>query len=69
MCWYIGSLVRVLMLASVNQLYAFVYQPGKAEKKFNSWKIYQPEKEFARMGLGTMTNEWRITSINKDYSV
>jgi len=57
------------MTASVNQLYAFFYQPGKAEKKFNAWKIYQPEKEFARMGLGTKTDEWRLSYINKDYSV
>jgi myotubularin-related protein 6/7/8 len=59
----------LLIVASVNQLYAFFYQPGKAEKKFNAWKIYEPEKEFARMGLGTRTHEWRITHINKDYSV
>jgi myotubularin-related protein 6/7/8 len=57
------------MLASTNQLYAFYYEPGKAEKKINSWGIYHPEKEFARMGLGSKTNEWRISHVNKDYSV
>jgi hypothetical protein len=57
------------MVASTEKLYAFFYEPGKAEKRINSWGIYQPEKEFARMGVGTKTNEWRLTNINKDYSV
>lgn len=57
------------MVGSTNQLYAFFYEPGKVEKKINGWSIYQPVKEFARMGLGTKTNEWRITHINKDYQV
>jgi hypothetical protein len=50
-------------------LYAFFYEPGKVEKKINAWGIYNPVKEFARMGVGTKTMEWRITNINKDYSV
>jgi myotubularin-related protein 6/7/8 len=58
-----------LMVASTNQLYAFFYEPVKVEKKINSWGIYQPAKEFERMGLGTRTSEWRLTNINKDYSV
>jgi hypothetical protein len=57
------------MVGSTNQLYAFFNEPGKVEKKINAWGIYQPAKEFARMGLGTKTNEWRITQINKDYQV
>jgi|SRR5277367_817039 hypothetical protein len=57
------------MVGSTNQLYAFFYEPGKVEKKINAWGIYQPVKEFERMGLGTKTNEWRITHINKDYQV
>jgi hypothetical protein len=56
-------------VASTNQLYAFFYEPGKVEKKINAWGIYNPVKEFARMGIGTKTMEWRITNINKDYSV
>ena len=59
----------LLIVGSTNQLYAFFYDPVKVEKKINSWGIYQPAKEFARMGLGTKTNEWRMTYINKDYSV
>lgn len=58
-----------LSAASTNQLYAFFYEPGKVEKKINAWGIYNPVKEFTRMGLGTKTMEWRITNINKDYSV
>jgi myotubularin-related protein 6/7/8 len=57
------------MVASTNQLYAFFYEPVKVEKKINSWGIYQPVKEFERMGLGTTTSEWRLTNINKDYPV
>jgi len=61
--------VSLTVLGSTSQLYAFFHQPGKGEKNFNSWKIYNPEREFARMGMGTKTNEWRITTLNKDFSV
>jgi myotubularin-related protein 6/7/8 len=60
---------EMLTVASTNQLYAFFYDPGRVEKRINAWGIYNPEKEFERMGLGTRTQEWRFTTINKDYSV
>lgn len=69
MCWCASFSVLVLISASTNLLYAFFYDPGKIEKKFSSWGIYQPAKEFARMGLGTKTTEWRLSHINKDYLV
>jgi myotubularin-related protein 6/7/8 len=57
------------MTASTEKLYAFFYEPGKVEKRINSWGLYQPEKEFERMGVGSKTNEWRVTQINKEYQV
>jgi myotubularin-related protein 6/7/8 len=57
------------MIASTEKLYAFFYEPGKVEKRINSWGLYQPEKEFERMGVGSKTNEWRVTQINKEYQV
>jgi myotubularin-related protein 6/7/8 len=57
------------MIASTEKLYAFFYEPGKVEKRINSWGLYRPEKEFQRMGVGSKTNEWRVTQINKEYQV
>ncbi|KAJ3307770.1 hypothetical protein HDU93_005930, partial [Gonapodya sp. JEL0774] len=33
------------------------------------WNPYEPEREFARMGVGTRTNEWRLTRVNEEYQV
>lgn len=54
----------------IEKLYAFFYQPVAIEKRCNGWKHYNPIKEFERMGVGTdRCKGWRITNINKDYSV
>lgn len=58
-------------LGRVEKLYAFSYQPPPAEKEVNSWTIYDPKKEFMRLGVGEKgTNaNWRISNINIDYGV
>lgn len=33
------------------------------------WGIYEPEKEFARMGVGSRSKAWRASEINADYEV
>ncbi|KAK9471079.1 protein-tyrosine phosphatase-like protein [Dipodascopsis tothii] len=52
---------------SVEKLYAYFYNPGSAEKNVNSWNIYDPVREFQRMGVGTTVPTWRITDVNRDY--
>jgi myotubularin-related protein 6/7/8 len=55
----------------IEKLYAFYYQPSVAsERRCNGWNLYNPMKEFERMGVGTdRCKGWRITHINTDYSV
>jgi myotubularin-related protein 6/7/8 len=54
----------------VEKLYAFYYQPGADEKRCNGWWAYNSLKELERMGVGThRCKGWRISNINKDYSV
>lgn len=54
----------------VEKLYAFYYQPGAAERRCTGWSVYDPVKEFQRMGVGTeKCRGWRFSTINKDYSV
>lgn len=54
----------------VEKLYAFYYKPGGAEKRHNGWAMYDPVKEYQRMGVGTdRCKGWRISTINRDYAV
>ncbi|GAA6059046.1 hypothetical protein JCM10212_001271 [Sporobolomyces blumeae] len=39
---------------------------GDVDKK--GWTVYDPEREFARMGIGKRTAAWRFSHINADYS-
>ncbi len=61
---------RTCRLGSIEKLYAFSYQPLKAEKPFNGWSLYDPRAEFRRQGISTKSVDrgWRISLINKDYS-
>ncbi|KAI1261917.1 phosphatases II [Xylariaceae sp. FL1019] len=60
---------RTCRLGSIEKLYAFSYQPLKAEKPFNGWDIYDPRAEFRRQGISTKSVDrgWRVSQINKDY--
>lgn len=58
-------------LGRIEKLYAFTYQPQPPEKDVNYWGLYDPVKEWRRMGVGdpSRKNQWRISNINRDYSV
>lgn len=53
--------------ASVESLFAFYFTPTPPISTTRGWQIYDPFREFARQGLGTATQEWRFTDVNKDY--
>lgn len=51
-------------------LYPFCFAPSTSKGSGRAgWGIYDPEREFARMGLGSRSHAWRTSSINKDYQV
>ncbi|ORY81842.1 protein-tyrosine phosphatase-like protein [Leucosporidium creatinivorum] len=55
----------------IEGLYAFFYEgERKGDRKGKGkagWGIYQPEKEFQRMGLGSRSKAWRTSAINADF--
>ena len=58
-------------LSGIEKLYAFSYHPTGPEKNVegNGWSLYDPMREWRRMGLGDEKRRanWRVTNINKDY--
>ncbi|KAG0641815.1 protein phosphatase [Tuber brumale] len=63
------SIKALAIVKGVENLYAYSYAPGSIEKKFNGWKIYDPRKEYERMGIATeRCKGWRISKINKNYA-
>lgn len=58
-------------LGSIEKLYAFTFQPPAAELALNGWELYNPRKEWARLGVGRADQDsnWRISRINTDYKV
>lgn len=51
--------------------YAFFYG-GERDRKGKGragWDVYEPEREFKRMGVGSRSKAWRFTKINHDYEV
>ncbi|KAK9480148.1 protein-tyrosine phosphatase-like protein [Lipomyces japonicus] len=61
------TLQLLTCLSSVDNLYAFYYHPGSAERSVNTWDIYDPVKEFQRLGVGSTADAWRFTSVNENY--
>ncbi|KIW25081.1 uncharacterized protein PV07_10751 [Cladophialophora immunda] len=59
-------------LSGIEKLYAFSYHPTGPEKDVGGkgWSLYDPMREWRRMGLGDESRKtnWRISTINKDYS-
>lgn len=59
----------------LETLYAFFYEGelgGQVDRKGKGkegWGVYEPEKEFARMGVGSRSKAWRASEINADYEV
>lgn len=66
--WYYHHILQC-HLASVDQLYAYSYQPQPSYTSNNGWRIYDPLHEYERMGVGTKNDNWRFTTINRDYTV
>ncbi|KAI4860919.1 phosphatases II [Hypoxylon rubiginosum] len=62
--------IRTCRLGTIEKLYAFTYQPVKAEAPFNGWHLYDPRAEFRRQGISTKSVDrgWRVSLINKDYT-
>ena len=58
-------------LGSLEKLLAFTYRTQRKTGDVNGWDLYDPRREFARQGISSKSSEkgWRITEINKDYSV
>ncbi|KAI9205686.1 protein-tyrosine phosphatase-like protein [Polychytrium aggregatum] len=54
-------------ISSVDQLYAFFYKPLHPFPMAVGWTIYDPKQDYGRMGVGTKTNNWRISAINQDF--
>lgn len=63
----------------IEGLYAFFYDgdghghatatsSSKGKERAN-WNIYEPEKELQRMGIGSRTQGWRVSTINSDFEV
>ncbi|KAI0181008.1 phosphatases II [Hypoxylon sp. FL1284] len=62
--------IRTCRLGTVEKLYAFSYQPLKAEAPLDGWHLYDPRAEFRRQGISTKSVDrgWRVSLINKDYA-
>lgn len=58
-------------IGRVEKLYAFTYQPPPPEQGLDGWQLYDARKEWNRQGVGRegSTANWRISTINADYSV
>jgi hypothetical protein len=58
-------------LGHIEKLYAYSYPSNSAEKAVKGWDIYDPKKEFRRMGISekSLDKGWRITNINSKFEV
>ncbi|KAJ1551795.1 hypothetical protein HK096_007737 [Nowakowskiella sp. JEL0078] len=54
-------------MENIEQLYAFSYQPSTPLTSTNGWQIYDPQREYHRMGIDQRNKLWRLSSINKDF--
>ncbi|KAJ3160893.1 hypothetical protein HDU86_008255 [Geranomyces michiganensis] len=62
-----ASLQRLINITSIEQTYAFSYQPTKPYPADAKWRMFDPAKEFARLGVNTLTDQWRFTTVNENY--
>ncbi|KAJ3023671.1 hypothetical protein HKX48_001895 [Thoreauomyces humboldtii] len=61
------SLQKLMNVSVIEQLYAFHYKPTKPLASNARWRRYDPAKEFARLGVETVTDQWRFTAVNENY--
>ncbi|KAJ2515761.1 phosphatidylinositol-3-phosphatase ymr1 [Coemansia sp. RSA 2049] len=71
-----ASIKRLATVASVGQLYAFDYkQQEKSDDGAEcwGWGLYNPQEEFARMGVGVASSDvgqfWRFSDVNRKYQL
>ncbi|KXS16669.1 phosphatases II, partial [Gonapodya prolifera JEL478] len=67
-----GTLQKLINITSIESLFAFSYRntsPSVSSSSANIWCPYIPEREFARMGVGTRTGEWRLSTVNQEYQL
>ncbi|KAK2767488.1 hypothetical protein FQN54_003645 [Arachnomyces sp. PD_36] len=57
------------MLGRIEKLYAFTFKPPPPELQCNGWNIYNPLREWQRLGVGNggLNSSWRVSHINTDY--
>ncbi|CAG8668776.1 9567_t:CDS:2, partial [Paraglomus occultum] len=53
---------------SIEQLYAFFYKPHPKHTVNDGWSVYDPLREFERMGV-TKNDAWRFSTVNRNYSL
>ncbi|KAJ1986568.1 phosphatidylinositol-3-phosphatase ymr1 [Dimargaris cristalligena] len=63
------SIQKLTCINSVEQLYAFVYQPRPPFTYDQGWQIYDAAREFRRQGVDALESRWRITEVNRDYEL
>ncbi len=69
----INSKIVKLLLQPPNKHFAFKYAEANrcnsvaSCKGYNGWTIYNPEKEYKRLGI-LGSSKWRISHINHDYN-
>lgn len=61
--------IRLLTcIPSIENVYAFTYYSKTADHNTDSWQLYSPQVEFARLGVGSTFPQWRLTTLNHDYA-
>ncbi|KAF4531437.1 hypothetical protein B566_EDAN004207 [Ephemera danica] len=63
-----NSLERLSSLEDVTLLYPFFYRPMYTILE-DGWTAFRPESEFSRLLVPGSSEDWRITYVNKDFSV
>ncbi|CAI2163102.1 5917_t:CDS:2 [Funneliformis geosporum] len=62
------TIQKLTCISSISQVYAFYYTPEKEFKCQDGWNVYDPLKEFDRMGVCTITESWRFSHVNRSYN-
>ncbi|KAG0015794.1 hypothetical protein BGZ80_009628 [Entomortierella chlamydospora] len=63
------SMQRLTCVNSVEQLYAFVYNPSPPFLTNDGWNIYDPLVEYERMGVVSKNEFWRISDLNQSFTL
>ncbi|TPX31852.1 hypothetical protein SmJEL517_g04911 [Synchytrium microbalum] len=58
--------INVGKFSSLDQLYAFTYRRAVTYSE-DGWSVFDPEREYKRMGVGSRTDAWRWSKVNEHY--